>query len=288
MTRVGAVFSPYHNAPEALRPAVEVAEGAGVPELWLWEDCFRESAYASVAAALAWTKDLRIGLGITPIPLRNVTVTAMEIATIERMFPGRFYPGLGHGVLPWMAQAGVRADSPMTLMREYVPVLRSLLAGEEVTVSGRYVTVDKVRLEWPLETAPPVYAAGVGPKTLALTGEVADGTILVSGLSVAEVRERVRMIGEARAAAGRDGAAEVVAYVDTAFGSGAQERVAAALGDAGTDDHRGVWGDPADVAVAVRRFAEAGADAVILLPVTGEPDFHEFLRATGEVSRLVD
>lgn len=288
MTRVGAIFNPHHNPPEALRGAVEVAEAAGVPELWLWEDCFRESAYASVAAALAWTERLRIGLGIAPIPLRNVAVTAMEIATIERTFPGRFYPGLGHGVLPWMKQAGVHAASPLTLMREYIPVLRSLLAGEEVTVAGRYVTLDRVRLEWPLEAAPPVYAAGVGPKTLALAGEVADGTVLVSGLSVAEVGERARLIADGRTAAGRDGDAVVVAYVDTAFGDGARERVAAALGEAGTDDNRGVWGEPDDVAAAVRRFAEAGADAVILSPVDGEPDLHAFLRATGEVARLID
>lgn len=287
MTRVGAVFNPYHNPPEALRAAVDVAETAGVPELWLWEDCFRESAYASVAAALAWTHHLRIGLGITPIPLRNVAVNAMEIATIERMFPGRFYPGLGHGVLPWMSQAGVRAASPLTLMREYLPALRSVLAGEEVTVAGRYVTLDKVRLDWPLESAPPVYGAGVGPKTLALTGEVADGTILVSGLTVAEVGEAARLIREARVAAGREGNSVIVAYVDTAFGNGAQERVTAALGEAGTDDDRGVWGEPADVAAAVRRFADAGADAVILSPVEGEPDLHAFLRATGEVARLV-
>ncbi|MEE6280920.1 LLM class flavin-dependent oxidoreductase [Georgenia sunbinii] len=287
MTRIGAVFSPYHNAPEALRGAVEVAEAAGVPELWLWEDCFRESAYASVAAALAWTERLRIGLGISPIPLRNVAVTAMEIATIERMFPGRFYPGLGHGVLPWMAQAGVLAASPLTLMREYLPPLRSLLAGEEVTVAGRYVNLDKVRLDWPLQSPPPVYSAGVGPKTLALTGEVADGTVLVAGLSPAEVGEHARRVRDAHAAAGRDGDVVIVAYVHAAFGDGAQERVAAELGDSGTDDDRGVWGQPADVVAAVRRFAAAGADAVILSPVGGEPDLHAFLRAVGEVTRLV-
>lgn len=161
MTRVGAVFSPYQSPPEAFPAAVKAAEEAGVPELWLWEDCFRESAFASAAAALAWTEHLRIGIGIAPIPLRNVAVTAMEIATIERMFPGRLYPGMGHGVLPWMAQAGARVDSPLTLMREYIPALRALLAGEEVTVSGRYVALDRVRLEYPPDSTPPVPPARV-------------------------------------------------------------------------------------------------------------------------------
>lgn len=287
VTRVGAVFSPYHNPPEALRPAVEVAEAAGVPELWLWEDCFRESAYASVAAALAWSEKLRIGLGIAPIPLRNVAVTAMEIATIERMFPGRFLPGLGHGVTEWMEQTGVRPASPLTLMREHLTALRALLAGEEVTVAGRYVTLTGAKLDWPLQSAPPVYGAGVGSKTLGLTGEVADGAIFVSGLSVADVAERVQLVRSAHAAAGREGDFAVVAYIDAAFGVDSRERVASAVPEGGPLEDRAAWGEPADVAATVARYAAAGADAVVLSPVTGEPDFHAFLRGAGEVARLM-
>lgn len=97
MTRVGAVFSPYQNPPEALRAAAEAAEEAGVPELWLWEDCFRESAYASAAAALAWTERLRVGVGIAPLPLRNVAVTAMEIATSSGPSPAASSRGSATG-----------------------------------------------------------------------------------------------------------------------------------------------------------------------------------------------
>ena len=98
-------------------------------ELWVWEDCFRESAFAAATAALAWSERIQVGIGIAPMPLRKVALTAMEIATIERMFPGRLLPGLGHGVLSWMGQVGARVASPLTLMREYVPALRDLLAG---------------------------------------------------------------------------------------------------------------------------------------------------------------
>ena len=60
----------------------------------------------------------------------------MEIAAVERMFPGRLIPGVGHGVLSWMGQVGARVASPLTLMREYVTALRALLAGESVTTTG--------------------------------------------------------------------------------------------------------------------------------------------------------
>jgi hypothetical protein len=41
------------------------------------------------------------------------------------MFPGRFIAGVGHGNQRWMAQAGVRVESPLTLLREYVTALRA-------------------------------------------------------------------------------------------------------------------------------------------------------------------
>lgn len=293
MTTVGAVFNPYQNPPEVFRAAVETAEQAGVPELWLWEDCFRESAFASAAAALAWTDRLRIGVGIAPMPLRNVAATAMEVATIERMFPGRLYPGMGHGVLPWMAQVGARVASPLTLMREYIPALRGLLAGDEVTFTGRYLTLDRVRLDYPPETAPAVYAAGEGPKTLTLTGEVADGTILVAGHTPAEFAEQIRAVRDGRALqdaahpAPSSTSPAIIAYVTAAFGAGAEARVRAELGDRGIDEDRAVWGDPDGVAAAVQRFAAVGVDTVALVPAEGEADFAGFLHAVGEVERLV-
>ena len=54
--------------------------------MWLWEDCFAESGIATAAAALAWTERLTVGIGLLPVPLRNVALSAMENATLERLF----------------------------------------------------------------------------------------------------------------------------------------------------------------------------------------------------------
>jgi alkanesulfonate monooxygenase SsuD/methylene tetrahydromethanopterin reductase-like flavin-dependent oxidoreductase (luciferase family) len=117
MTTLGAVFRPQ-LPPERLRAVASAAEDAGLDELWLWEDCFWESGIASAAAALAWTERLRVGIGLLPVPLRNVALTAMEAATLHRLFPGRVDIAVGHGVQEWMAQVGARVESPMTLLRE--------------------------------------------------------------------------------------------------------------------------------------------------------------------------
>ncbi|MFK4804238.1 LLM class flavin-dependent oxidoreductase [Microbacterium sp. ZW CA_36] len=286
MTRIGAIFNPYTHTPDEFRDAVLAAESSGLPELWIWEDCFRQSAFATVGAALAWTEALRIGIGIAPMPLRNVAATAMELATVERLFPGRLLPGVGHGVLDWMGQVGARVASPLTLMREYVPALRSLLAGDEVTAAGRYVTLDGVRLDYAPTTPPRVYAAAEGPKTLRLSGEVADGTVLDSGHTAEEYATATASIREARELAGRGGHHDVVAYVVTAFGAESEARAIADVGDKPDPAQRALWGDPAQVAAGAQRFFDAGVDDLVLLP-SSRGDIAEFYRAAAEVARLV-
>ena len=95
--RLGIAFVPTH-APESLRRLATTAEDAGLHDLWVWEDCFKQSGLASAAAALAWTDRVRVGIGLMPAPLRSTAITAMEVATLARMFPGRLVAGVGHGV----------------------------------------------------------------------------------------------------------------------------------------------------------------------------------------------
>src|SRR5687768_17014280 len=131
MTTLGAIFTPQ-NPPESLRGVARAADEAGLEELWIWEDCFLNGGVSAAAAALAWTTRLKVGIGIMPVPFRNVALCAMEIATLNRMFSERALAGIGHGVQEWMGQVGARPASPLTLLREYATTLRSLLAGETV------------------------------------------------------------------------------------------------------------------------------------------------------------
>jgi alkanesulfonate monooxygenase SsuD/methylene tetrahydromethanopterin reductase-like flavin-dependent oxidoreductase (luciferase family) len=150
---LAAIFTP-DQPPERLAAMASAADTAGLAELWVWEDCFKESGIATATAVLAMTRHVTVGIGLLPVPLRNVALTAMEIATVARLFPGRLTVGIGHGVLEWMGQVGVRVESPMTLLREYTAALYSLLHGETVTTHGRYVHLDGVALDWPPAGAP--------------------------------------------------------------------------------------------------------------------------------------
>ncbi|WP_369214399.1 LLM class flavin-dependent oxidoreductase [Streptomyces flavofungini] len=290
MTTLGMVFRPQ-LPPERLRGLVREADEAGLAELWLWEDCFLQSGIASAAAALAWSERLRVGVGLLPVPLRNVALASMEAATLHRLFPGRVMLGVGHGVQDWMGQVGARAESPLTLLREHLDAMRTLLAGERVTTEGRYVRLDGVALDWPPAAAPAVYAGARGPRSVRLTGEAADGTILDASTPPDGVRRARRLIDEGRRAAGRtERKHPVVVYLHAATGPDARARLDAELRRDGHQDvpDLGVAGDAEDVAKAVLRLAEAGADTVVLQPTADEPDPEGYLRfVTGQVAPLV-
>jgi alkanesulfonate monooxygenase SsuD/methylene tetrahydromethanopterin reductase-like flavin-dependent oxidoreductase (luciferase family) len=253
MVTLGVIFPP-DLPPERLRSVAVAADDAGLQQLWLWEDCFKESAIATAASALAWTERLTLGIGLLPVPLRNVALTAMELATLERLFPGRVVTGIGHGVLPWMEQVGARAESPMTLLREYTGALYDLLNGSTVTTSGRYVQLDKVALDWPPATAPPLLVGAVKPRTAALAGELSDGVIFSGETSLADLREVLPHVHSARAESGRDGSPDVVVFVPI------------------EGDH-----SAADVAAQLAEFAAAGATHLVLLEVGAGPSLEEWV-----------
>lgn len=288
MTRTGAIFLP-HWAPEALLPLARAADEAGVDELWLWEDCFKESGVAAASAALAATRRISVGIGLMPAPLRNVALTAMEVATLERLFPGRFLPGVGHGVQSWMDQVGGRPASPLTLLREQLEALRALLDGGRVSTEGRYVHLDDVALDWPPQRRVPLLAGAEGPKSLRLSGELADGTILPGGTTVERLRQARAQIDAGRQEAGRTEHHDVTVFVPVATGPGAQERLDACQGRWGFEGEGwGVAGGAEEIAEGLRAWVRAGADAIALQPTDDDPDPETFMAFVGaEVAPLL-
>jgi len=277
MTILAATCLPQ-VPPERLREVAHAAEEAGLAELWLWEDCFWGGAMTLASALLAWTDRLAVGIGVLPVPLRNVALTAMEAAALERLFPGRVTVGVGHGVQDWMGQVGARAASPLTLLAEYLQALRGLLRGDPVSTDGRYVKLDDVQLGLPPRTAPPVLSAAAGPRTLRVSGQFADGTILDSSATLDRLRAAREAIDQARAAAGLASPHQVVVYLLTVTGPDAARRLASM----DRDGTAAVAGDAAEVAAAVRLWAGAGADKVVLHPDAADQDPVGFVRFAAE------
>lgn len=298
-TRVGAVFRPQ-SPPEQLLSTARAADDAGLDELWLWEDCFLEGGLTSAAAALASTTRLRIGIGLLPVPLRNVALAAMEIATVDRLFPGRLVVTVGHGVPPWMEQVGARVASPLTLMTEYHDALTRLLAGERVTAEGRYVRLREVELGWPSPHPGPVLIGAEGERSLRQSGELASGTVLTGGTSPEKLRRALERIAEGRArrlgtpGPGSSSQASqtehrVVVYVAAVFGpdAGARLEVEQSRWDWEPGALTGLAGSPAEVADGLGAWIDAGADTVVLQPTADEEHPQNYVAHVGEVARLL-
>ena len=283
--KLGIAYVPT-MPPERLTALARAAESSGLDELWVWEDCFKQSGIASAAAALAATERITVGIGLLPVPLRNAALTAMELATLERMFPGRLVAGIGHGVQDWMGQAGARVASPLTLLREHTHAVRALLAGERVSVTGRYVNLQDVVLDWPPVVPPPLMLGGAGPRALALAAELGDGTLLGNVLTEDEVAAVADGIN--RSAGRRPHALVVTQIAATGPDAGMRlEREVPRWGRPATPGI-GIAGDAATVAASARRFAQLGATSLVLQPTEDEPDLLGLVRFLGtEVKPLL-
>ncbi|MEO5901970.1 MAG: LLM class flavin-dependent oxidoreductase, partial [Ilumatobacteraceae bacterium] len=208
--KIGMCF-PRELEASVVRTFAERLEAGGADELWVIEDCFYTAGISLAATALARTERLTVGIGIMPAVARNPAITAMEVATLANLAPGRVIAGIGHGVQEWMSQMGVRPASPVTTLEETITVVRRLLAGEEVTFDGRAVHFDAVKLAAPPSPVPPVIAGVRGPKSLAVAGRCADGIVLAEFSGPAAVCNAVAAAGSPD---GFEVAVFTVAHVD--------------------------------------------------------------------------
>lgn len=305
----GAVPTPGVLLPRDLPaplvvPYARRAEELGFAELWVVEDLGFRGGVAQAAAALASTTTIRVGIGVLPTGARQVAFAAMELGTLAELFPGRVDAGVGHGMAGWMRSVGAWPASPLTLLEEYTTALRSLLRGEEVTVDGRYVQLAGTRLESPPEVVPDVLLGVRGPRSLAVSGAVADGTVLAepvtpeyarAALSDAAPRGRHRVVAYNAASVDDDGAAAMAAVRPGLAWIGdadwaphlAPLPFAAALAElrASTPDRDefaaripdawvarlAVTGTPADARARLRDLAAAGVTSSVLIPVGPDP-----------------
>src|ERR687894_3180011 len=124
--------------------------------------------------ALGTTTSLRFGTGVTPPgPRYHPAIIAQAAATVEQMFPGRFYLGLGAGealnehiVGQYWPEAPIRLERLM----ESIEMIQALYTGKKVKHRGTHFTMESARLWTMPDTPPPIYVATSGPIMAYRTG----------------------------------------------------------------------------------------------------------------------
>jgi F420-dependent oxidoreductase-like protein len=180
-------YAPPRTSPLQLVALAEEAERLGFDSAWA-----AEAWGTDAATVLAWTgartSRIRLGSGVMQISARTPAATAMTAATLDLLSGGRLLLGLGVSgpqvVEGWHGQPFAQ---PLSRVREYVEIVRSALRRETVVHEGRHYRIPydgpgatglgrPLRLlARPLRAEIPIYLAALGPRSVALAAEIADG-----------------------------------------------------------------------------------------------------------------
>jgi alkanesulfonate monooxygenase SsuD/methylene tetrahydromethanopterin reductase-like flavin-dependent oxidoreductase (luciferase family) len=196
---------------------------------------------------------------------------------------------------------GLPFKEPVQRLREYVDVVRGLLAHGEIAYQGRVVTIERFELWFPpLRREIPIYLAGVFSTMLQISGEIAQGALLAWS-TVDHARQAAAHVAEGARRAGRTEPVDVGALVSTSVSTdraAARDRMRAPIATYAFrfPRYRRLMAESgfADEVEAVRRAWEAGdpARAMRLVPnglidrmtLAGTADeCHERLRAYRDV-----
>jgi probable F420-dependent oxidoreductase len=148
------------------------AEAAGFTSGWIFDShILWQEPYPLLTLMAANTTRMRLGTCVTNPVVRDATVTASLLATLNRISNGRMDCGIGRGD----SSRRVMGKKPTTLenLEETVRVIRDLNSGKQILYDGH-----PIQMPWADKGVPPVWIAGYGPKALRCAGRIGDGVIL--------------------------------------------------------------------------------------------------------------
>ena len=181
---------------------IEQAEAAGIRAAWSTiGGAGGADAMTVFAAALGRTDSILLGTAIVQTWPRHPITIAQQAVALESIAPGRFRLGVGPAHEPTMTRVyGYDFKAPLTNLREYLTVLRSLLGEGEVEFEGHQVTA-RSRIREPVQT--PIMASALRPRSFELCGELADGAISWMCPTAYLVKQALPAIKRGAEAAGR-------------------------------------------------------------------------------------
>jgi coenzyme F420-dependent glucose-6-phosphate dehydrogenase len=157
--------------------------------------------------ALGATTKLRFGTGVTPPgPRYHPAIIAQAAATLEQMFPGRFWLGLGAGeALNEHITGEYWPEAPTRLekLAEGVEIIQRLFSGKVVKYNGKHFKLESAKLYTRGEGSPPIYIATAGPIQSERTGRTVDGFI-TPGASDEKIRMLMGRFEKGAREAGKD------------------------------------------------------------------------------------
>jgi 5,10-methylenetetrahydromethanopterin reductase len=201
--RLGIYFDGFSSASEIMDVAQQ-AEMAGADSLWFAQHMGYREAMMMAAAVAGITKSSKlVPTAITPYLWPSLP-TAMSLATLNELAPGRAQIAVSVGNVLNLGESGVEAVKPVRVIREYVENIRALLSGEAVRCDGEIENLRGAHMEFGKGIDVPIYVASTGPKVMQLAGQIGDGILLSAGLTHAYTRRCLEAVEAGAREAGRD------------------------------------------------------------------------------------
>jgi len=183
---LSALYWPWYSLDEQIALAT-AADEAGIECVWVSE-AWGQDVVSVLAVIADRTERIGVGSGLMQIPARQPTAAAMAAATLDTISAGRMRLGLGVSG-PQVSEGwyGVPFERSVGRIREYVEIVRMAWSREPVVHAGRNFEIPTsagIGLGKPLKLMArppqerlPIYIGAIGPKSVELTGEIADGWI---------------------------------------------------------------------------------------------------------------
>jgi len=178
------------------------AEHIGIEGLWVGEDIGvgQETSVLS-ANLLTKTSSVRVGTGIIPISVHNITTIARLALTLHEIGNGRFILGIGIGGMQDLIKYGIELNKPVTELERSTQILRQLFRAESVTTQTELSRLHEFSLRIPEPVDIPIFYGVRGPQMLKLAGRIADG-VIISG-PIDYIKYAIELVDNAAASAGR-------------------------------------------------------------------------------------
>ncbi len=144
-----------------------------------WEPGHSGQAWALLGAIGHATEQIEVGTGVTaPVPRYQPAVVAQFGATLQELFPGRAFLGIGSGESLNESPAGM--DWPDTgeqvrRMEEALDLIDRLLDGQRVDHEGAYFRTKGAYLHTRGPERPPLYVSAFGPDAAGVAARFGDG-----------------------------------------------------------------------------------------------------------------
>jgi F420-dependent oxidoreductase-like protein len=177
MPRLAAFSNAVKTLAESV-PRAEAAERLGFESVWTTQLPDARDASLVLAAYAAATHRVTLGTGVLPIYTRHPTAMVQMAASLDELSGGRFILGFGisHRVTV-EGMWGLRLESPVDAMREYLTIVRSSLRDGGCDFEGSYYSA-RWMYSGPRRADMQVMISALNPRMLELAGEMADGVVL--------------------------------------------------------------------------------------------------------------